>query len=69
MGELLSFCITPGNVDDRNITVIDRLSKDLFGKLFADRGYISQKLFSHLLDKSVSLVAKIKKNMKNKRWI
>ncbi len=38
-GELLSFCLTAGNVDDRNPDVIDKLSKELFGKLFADSLY------------------------------
>lgn len=65
-GEILSFCLTPGNVDDRNINVIEHLSKTLFGKLFGDRGYISQKLFEHLFKKSITLVTKIKRKMKNK---
>lgn len=65
-GELLSFCLTAGNVDDRNIDVIDRLCRELYGKLFADRGYISGKLFEHLFKNGVQLITKIKKNMKNK---
>lgn len=65
-GGLLSFCLTPGNADDRNVDVTDKLSKELFGKLFADRGCISQKLFERLFSKSITLVTKIKKNMKNK---
>ena len=40
-GEILSFCLTSGNVDDRNEEVMDSLTKEIFGKLFADRGYIS----------------------------
>jgi hypothetical protein len=47
-GEIVSFCITTGNVDDRNKSVIELLSKDLFGKLFGDRGYISKKIFEAL---------------------
>ncbi|EMP03285.1 hypothetical protein LEP1GSC171_0489 [Leptospira santarosai str. HAI1380] len=31
-----------GNVDDRNSEVVFPLSKNIFGKLFAGRGYISQ---------------------------
>ena len=42
------------------------LSKEIFGKLFADRGYISQKLFEKLLEKDITLVTRAKKNMKNK---
>jgi hypothetical protein len=65
-GEILSFFITPGDVDDRDLEVIEKISAKLFGKLFADRGYISQKLFEKLYSKGVQLITKLKKNMKNK---
>ncbi len=65
-GEILSFCLTSDNVDDRNEEVMDSLTKEIFGKLFADRGYISQKLFEKLLEKDITLVTRAKKNMKNK---
>ncbi|MDE5771463.1 MAG: IS982 family transposase [Ruminococcus sp.] len=65
-GEILSFCLTSGNIDDRNEDVMDSLTKEIFGKLFADRGYISQKLFEKLLKKDITLVTRAKKNMKNK---
>lgn len=65
-GEILSFCLTPANVDDRNWKVISQLTKEMFGKLFADKGYISQKLFEKLLKQDITLVTKIKKNMKNR---
>jgi hypothetical protein len=42
------------------------LAKDLFGKLFGDRGYISQDLFDNLYQKGIQLVTKIRKNMKNR---
>ena len=66
MGEILSVCLTSGNVDDRDWNVISRLTKQIYGKLFADRGYLSQKLFEKLFDKNITLITKIKKNMKNK---
>ncbi|OAA86920.1 IS982 family transposase [Clostridium ljungdahlii] len=66
IGEVLSFYLTPGNVDDRNETVLENLTKELFGKLFGDRGYISQKLYDILYFKGVQLITKLKKNMKNK---
>ncbi len=65
-GEILSFCLTSGNMDDRNEAVMDSLTKEIFGKLFADRGYISQKLFEKLLEKDITIVTRAKKNMKNK---
>lgn len=63
-GELLSVVITPGNVDDRK--PVPQLSRRLSGKLFGDRGYISQELFNLLYEKGVQLITKLKKNMKNK---
>ena len=45
-GELLAFCLTRGNVDDRR--PVPRLVRRLFGKLFGDRGYISQALAEDL---------------------
>lgn len=65
-GEILSFCITPGNVNDRDEKTIAHLTKELFGKLFADKGYISQKLFEKLWADGVHLVTGIRKNMKNR---
>jgi hypothetical protein len=65
-GEICSFCLTAGNIDDRNINVIDVLCRELWGKLFGDRGYISQKLFEDLYKKGIQLITKLRKNMKNK---
>jgi len=64
-GEILACQITPGNVDDRKPVPV--LCKRLFGKLIADRGYISQPLFEQLLDTfNVQLITRLKKNMKNR---
>jgi hypothetical protein len=64
MGELLAFKLTPGNISDSKM--VEPLSKDLFGKLFGDRGYLNQKIFKKLLKKGLQLVTQIKSNMKNK---
>jgi len=64
-GEILACQITPGNVDDRKPVPV--LCKRLFGKLIADRGYISQSLFEQLLDTfNVQLITRLKKNMTNR---
>lgn len=64
-GELLACQITSGNVDDRE--PVPTLCRRLFGKLIADRGYISQALFEQLLDTlGVQLITKLRKNMKNR---
>ncbi len=47
-GELVNFVLTRANVDDRQESVIDTLTDKVFGKLYADKGYISQSLFGHL---------------------
>lgn len=63
-GEIINCMITAGNVDDRKY--VPQLAKDLFGKMFADKGYISKTLFDKLLESGLQLVTGIKRNMKNK---
>jgi len=63
-GELLAFRFTPGNIDDRE--PVPDMVKGLFGKLFGDKGYISQKLFELLFAQEVQLITRLRKNMKNK---
>jgi transposase len=63
-GELLSVYLTPGNVDDRN--PVPRLLRKLFGKVFGDKGYISQPLREFLRQTfGVQLVTKLRSNAKN----
>jgi len=64
-GELLSFCLTPGNVDDRDPKTLQTLTKDLFGKLFGDKVNISASLFETLFNNGIQLVTGIKNNMKH----
>ncbi len=64
-GELLNFVLTPGNTDDR--TPVPKLLQQLFGQVFADKGYVSQKLTKQLLQSvGVQLITKFKHNMKNR---
>ena len=65
-GEILSFCLTPGNVDDRDPDTIKTLTKKLYGSLFADKGYVSQALFEMLFNDGVHIVTGIRSKMKNK---
>jgi len=65
-GEILSFYLTDAATDDRNENVIDVLTKNLYGKLFGDKGYLSAKLFERLYDRGIQLFTKLKSNMKNK---
>jgi len=64
-GEILNFTVTPGNTDDRK--PVPNLLQTLFGKVFADRGYVSKDLAQNLLDAyGIEFFAKPKRNMKNK---
>jgi transposase len=61
LGELLAVHLTPGNVDDRK--PLAAMSKDLFGKLFGDKGYLSQPLFERLFERGLELITTVRKNM------
>jgi len=65
-GEILSFYLTKGNVDDRNAKVITQMTKEIFGKLFGDKGYISKALSDILFSDGIQLITAVKKNMKTK---
>ena len=63
-GELLSVHLTPGNVDDRK--PVPQLLHKLFGKVFGDKGYISQSLREFLRQTfGVQLVTKLRSTAKN----
>jgi len=66
MGEILSFYLTKGNVDDRDHKVMKSLSENIFGYLFGDKGYISQTLFDLLFEDGIQLITKVRKNMKQR---
>ena len=61
-GELLSALVTAGNVDDRK--PVPQLCQGLFGKVFADKGYINKDLRKKLQEDGVALIYKVRKNMK-----
>lgn len=60
---LFNFMLTPGNVADNNHDVLLYLLKDIQGKVYGDKGYLS-KLKAGLLEKGVDLVAKMRNNSK-----
>jgi len=64
-GEILAFCLTPGNVDDRH--PVPKLATGLVGKLFGDKGYLSQPLAQQLLvTHGLHLITKLRKKMHNR---
>ena len=64
IGELLACRLTVANVDDR--VPVPALVAKVKGKVFGDRGYISQALFDTLFAHGVQLITKLRKDMKNK---
>jgi hypothetical protein len=61
-GELLSWFITPGNTDDRR--QIPKLVRNMWGKLFGDKGYVFNSLKLMLAEQNLDFITKLKKNMK-----
>lgn len=61
--QLMAVKITPGNCDDRK--PLPAMAKDLLGKLFADKGYISKALFEQLWRDGLQLITGIRKTMQN----
>ena len=61
-GNLVSFFVTPGNVDERK--GLNKMAKYIKGKLFGDKGYISKALQESLWDKGIQLITKLRRNMK-----
>ena len=51
-GEVITFCLTGANVDDRDSRVWNVFTKVLYGKVFADRGY-KQELFESLFSQGI----------------
>jgi len=67
-GELLAFCLTRGNVDDRRpVPALLNRVKGLLGKLFGDKGDISPPRAARLLvEHGVRLITRLRKNMRNR---
>lgn len=62
-GELLAIRVTSGNVDDRKGLLA--IASDLFGKLYADKGYIGKEFAQKMKDKGIDIVTRVRKNMKD----
>ncbi|MCA9507375.1 MAG: transposase [Myxococcales bacterium] len=63
-GELLSIRLTKGYVDD--CQPVPKMVKNIFAKLFGDKGYLSSSLSEKLRSNGLYLITSIRKNMKNK---
>lgn len=63
-GELLRFQLTAGNVSD--LSILPMLAEKRYGRLFGDKGYISQELFEKLFAQGIKLITKLRAKVKNK---
>ncbi len=63
-GNIIDFHFTKGNIADSNTKVISDITKNVFGKLVGDKGYIGKAKM--LAKKGIHLIHKVRKNMKNK---
>lgn len=64
-GEILNFTITQANVDDRTPLKKKSFLNKIYGKLYADKGYIGKDLMQLLFTDGLHLITHIKNNMKN----
>lgn len=64
-GEMLNFALTGGNIDDRQPLKDPAFIEAITGKLYADKGYVSQELGQALFCDGIHLITQIRKNMKN----
>lgn len=62
-GNLIKVSFSSGNKDDRK--GLKGMISGIFGKVFGDRGYISQELVAYLHTQGIQLITRVKKNMKN----
>jgi len=61
--EIVALKLTPGNVNDT--APVPKLTKDLIGKLFGDKGYLGKTLAHDLLKRGLALMTRVRKNMKS----
>ena len=64
-GELINFYVSAGNVSDNNAKVLFLLTKDLYGWLFGDKGYLISQAKRDLLQRNgwLHIFSKCRKNM------
>jgi len=65
IGQIIDFVITTANVDDRDPLKNGNILKNIWGKLYGDKGYISQQLFETLFNLGTFFTTGKRTNMKN----
>lgn len=65
-GQIIDFLLTKANVDDRTPLKNENFNDKIFGKIYADKGYLGKDLFDKLFVNGIHLITKVRKNMKKK---
>lgn len=65
IGQIIDFVITTANVDDRDPLKNGNILENIWGRLYGDKGYISQKLFETLFNLGTFFTTGKRANMKN----
>jgi len=66
LGHIVKFRFTKASMSDNNKDNIVSFLDGLKGKVYADKGYINQKMWEELMNSGLQIITKIRKNMKNK---
>nr|WP_256451667.1 transposase [Lutibacter sp. A64] len=61
--DILTFTITQANTYDRTTLEIEHFSHKIFGKLFADKGYMGKELAQLLFVDGVQIITQVKNSM------
>lgn len=61
-GEIMSFMVTPGNIDDRK--PLTGLFKKFIGTAFADKGYLGKEWLEKMQKMGIKLITSVRQNMK-----
>lgn len=64
-GEILNFIITQASVDDRQPLKNEKFIEVVSGKLYGDKGYVSQQISQILFADGIQLITGIRNKMKN----
>jgi hypothetical protein len=66
--QLVNFIITSGNIADNNANLLIEITKRLTGRIFGDRGYMTNPTIKEKLNKNgINIITKNRKNMDQKK--
>ncbi len=65
IGQIIDFVITTANTDDRSPLKNGNILSNIWGKLYGDKGYVSQTLFENLFNIGTFFTTGKRRNMKN----